>query len=383
MDDILTRPWSKFPIITKGLVGTDSPMEKLITLYLGKRNSVCMTGICGMGGLGKSTLARAIYELNRNHFEGSSFIATGNVLGEHDLVGLQKQLLAETLSKSDINIYNVYDGAGMIGKRLNQKKVLIVLDNVHRLKQLEKLAGDRCWFGSGSWIIITTRNKQLLLQHQVCEIYYPDKLNDDDALKLFCLKAFKNVQPEADYVQLSKDVVYYAKNLPLALVVLGSRLYGKKTGVWQSALNDLKKNPDPEINDILKLSYDELNKTGREIFLDIACFFKGKMEGRVIEILEKCGFEAQVGISDLVDYSLITIENNKLCMHDLLQEMGWEIVRHQSLEEPGKRSRLWLRKDLLHVLTKKTVRIIAKPVFNSRGNLDRYTNTISLKKLIL
>lgn len=383
MDDLLRRPWSKFSDFTRDLVGTDSPMEKLTTLYLGKRNSVCMIGICGMGGLGKSTLARAIYEMNRNRFEGSSFIATGKVLGEHDLAGLQKQLLAETLNESNINIYNVYDGAKMIKYRLHRKKVLIVLDNVHQLEQLKKLAGECCWFGSGSWIIITTRKKSLLDQHQVCEIYYPDTLNDQDALKLFCLKAFRNVKPKADYVQLSEDAVYCAKNLPLALVVLGSLLYGKTTGEWQSALNNLKKYPNTEIYDILKFSYDELNETWREIFLDIACFFKGKMKGRVVEILEQCGFEAEFGIGVLVDNSLITIENDKLCMHDLLQEMGWEIVRQESPKEPGMRSRLWLRKDLLHVLTNNTVRIIAKPVFNFRGNLERYTNTISLKKLIL
>ena len=50
-------------------------------------------------------------------------------------------------------------------------------------------------------------------------------------------------------------------------------------------------------------------------------------------------------------------------MHDLLQEMGREIVRQESYEEPGKRSRLWLCKDLLHIMTKDTVRAMAKIKF--------------------
>ena len=50
-------------------------------------------------------------------------------------------------------------------------------------------------------------------------------------------------------------------------------------------------------------------------------------------------------------------------MHDLLQEMGKEIVRQESRGEPGKRSRLWLLEDLFHVLTKNTVRIVAKIKF--------------------
>ncbi len=84
------------------------------------------------------------------------------------------------------------------------------------------------------------------------------------------------------------------------------------------------------------------------------------MKDRVIEILENCGFDARIAISVLMDKSLLTIENKKLWMHDLLQEMGREIVRRESLKEPGKRNRLWLRKDLFNVLTKDTVRTMTK-----------------------
>ena len=80
------------------------------------------------------------------------------------------------------------------------------------------------------------------------------------------------------------------------------------------------------------------------------------MKYRVMEILENCGFDAAIGISVLMDKSLITIEIGQLQMHDLLQEMGREIIRRES-EEPGNRSRLWLCEDLLHVLTNNTVRM--------------------------
>ena len=94
----------------------------------------------------------------------------------------------------------------------------------------------------------------------------------------------------------------------------------------------------------------------KEIFLDIACFFRGNSKDLVVKILEKCGFDARIGISVLIDKSLLTIENNKLCMHDLVQEMGKEIIHQESRGEPGKRSRLWLIEDLFHVLTEDTVR---------------------------
>ena len=148
----------------------------------------------------------------------------------------------------------------MIKSNLQWKRVLVVLDDVNQLEQLEKLVGEYGWFGEGSWIIITTRDEHLLLQHEVHKIYKPNTLNVHDTLKIFCLKAFKNEQPGEGYVQLSENVISYAKGLLLALVTLGSFLFGRTMDEWQSALDNLKKNPKSEIFDILKLSYDGLEK---------------------------------------------------------------------------------------------------------------------------
>ena len=81
----------------------------------------------------------------------------------------------------------------------------------------------------------------MLIQHEVYKIYKPNTFNVHEALKLFCLKAVKNEQPGEGYVQLSEKVISYAKGLPLALVTLGSFLFGRTMDEWQSALHNLTK----------------------------------------------------------------------------------------------------------------------------------------------
>lgn len=93
------------------------------------------------------------------------------------------------------------------------------------------------------------------------------------------------------------------------------------------------------------------------MFLDIACFFKGMDIDEVIEILKNCGDHPQIGVDILIERSLVTVDSmhNKLGMHDLLQEMGRNIVFQESPKDPGRRSRLWYQKDIDQVLTKNKV----------------------------
>ena len=113
---------------------------------------------------------------------------------------------------------------------------------------------------------------------------------------------------------------------------------------------------DRGILNVLRISFDGLQQTEKDIFLNIACFFNHKNRGYVIKILDYLEFHAIIGLRVLIDKSLIKLHENQLCMHDLLQEMGRDIVCQECSKDPGKRSRLWLFKDIDNVLTKNMVR---------------------------
>ncbi|KAK4259605.1 hypothetical protein QN277_005919 [Acacia crassicarpa] len=367
------------------MVGLEPRIEEVISLLSKSDKGVCMLGIHGTGGIGKTTLAKAVYNSIFNDFEGACFLLDVNEASKkfQGIVRLQQKLLSEILEERITRFVSAGEGISKIKHRLSHKRVLLVLDDVDEIEQLEQLAGGCDWFGCGSKVIITTRNKQLLIAHNDKRTYELKELNECNSLELFCRHAFHMSLPPKGYHQMSSHVISYAKGLPLALKLIGSNLANKNKKEWRSILEQYDRIPEKTIHEILKISYDCLQDGAKIIFLDVACFFKDEMLDSLGKIVQACYSGARFYIDVLIDKSLVAIKDNgRIRMHDLIRQMGREIVRKEAPSNPGKHSRLFNYKDVLKVLQENSgSRSIEGILFDPPEEVEVEWSGLSFKKM--
>ncbi|XP_057744925.1 disease resistance protein RPV1-like isoform X1 [Arachis stenosperma] len=341
------------PNKSKGAVGIDEQVKSIESLLAKMEpNDVGILGIWGMGGIGKTTIAQVIFNKYSSQYEGCCFLKNVREESErHGLDYLYEQLFSQLLKKQNLLVKGPANAISAIyERRLSQKEVLIVLDDVDTSDILDYLTGEQTCLAPASRVIVTTRDKQILIAARAHGIYEVKRLSFKSSLELFCIKAFNKIYPENGYEKLSQMAVNYANGIPLALKVLGSFLCSKSAVVWKNALKKLQSCPDKRIFNVLKLSYDGLDDSDKSIFLDIACFFKGECKDNVIRFLDSCSFYADVGIDNLESKALITISYNRIQMHDLIQQMGWEVVRQESNKDPTELTRINKPEDFHNLL---------------------------------
>ncbi|KAJ6886007.1 hypothetical protein NC651_026622 [Populus alba x Populus x berolinensis] len=299
----------------------------------------------GIGGVGKTTIAKSVFNQNIHKFEGKSFLSN---FRSKDIVCLQRQLLSDILKKTVDEINDEDEGILKIKDALCCRKTIIVLDDVDKRDQFNKIIGMQNWLRKGSKIIVTTRNKGLFSANDIegvrCKV---EPLDDEKSLELFSWNAFGQAHPIDGFVEDSWRIVHHCNGLPLALGVIGSSLSGKGREIWESALKQMEVIPNFEVQKVLRISYDFLDGDClKNLFLDIACFFNGMDVDDAVRILDGLDKGARFGIDNLIDRCLVEINIDRLWMHQLVRDMGREIARQEST----KCQRIWHYEDAFRVL---------------------------------
>ncbi|XP_023644300.1 disease resistance protein TAO1 [Capsella rubella] len=342
-----------------GLIGMGAHMENMKQLLcLGSTDEKRVVGISGPSGIGKSTIARVLYNQISNHFELNVFMKfepsypSPISSDDHDVkLQLEQQFLSQLTNQKDIKIHHL----GTAENFVMGKKVLIVLDGVDQLVQLLAMPKAVC-LGPGSCIIITTQNQKLLEAFKINSIYNVNLPPHVEALQIFCMNAFDQDSPYDGFERLAWEVTGLAGRLPLGLRVMGSHFRGMSKKEWKAELPRLRVRLDGKIHSTLKFSYDALNEEDKDLFLHIACFFNETKEGidHTFEDTLRHNFSnVHQGLQVLIQRSLISKKTHQP-MQTLLVQLGREIVRNKSIYKPGKRRFLVDADEICEVFTDHT-----------------------------
>jgi energy-coupling factor transporter ATP-binding protein EcfA2 len=299
-----------------------------------------IVGLVGMGGIGKTTLSKKFYHLFHNQYDKSSFLE--DVKSKHDINDVIKQLLHDLCGKRLCKDENVNEHLDKIKQCMISKKVLVVVDDVGKAENLtslqlliEKGAKNA---NSKSRVLVNCRNWQILNYHVSEDGKMVMKsLEETEARKLFMFHAFGNANhvPTKDFKDICMKIIKACGGLPLSLKVLGSFLNNtKELEMWEGALSKLKSgqsftggNDNEELWNVLKISYEDLDKQNQNMFLDIACFFYGLKISTICRAWSGDYEYPKFELQNLQHRSLIEwAEDGILYIHEQLRDMGQNIA---------------------------------------------------------
>ncbi|CAN1195542.1 Disease resistance protein L6 [Linum perenne] len=381
-DDVYRDVWSHLSknnnkLEINELVGIDDQVEQVEDMLDLGSQGVKVVGLHGMGGIGKTTLATAVYNKVSAYFDRYSFVKDiRETQKQHDgVLILYKKLISNILRMDSVeSIVDISEAKKIIRESITRFKILVVLDDVDEKFKFEEVLGDPESFASGSRFIVTSRDKKVMgsLSKGQSKLYEVQGMDPIRSLQLFCKHAFKKDSPQSGFEALSNKIISTTGGLPLTLKVIGSLLYQEEEVVWKEKLEQLRKIPEEEVMERLKISYDGLRYEAQQIFLDIACFCIGENKEIASYMWSDCDLYPTLNVNILVQRSMLNIgDENEFLMHDQLRDMGREIVRREDIERPWMRSRIWSKEEAHELLlnNKGTNQIKSIRLANSASDL--------------
>ncbi|XP_047315457.1 disease resistance protein RPS2-like isoform X2 [Impatiens glandulifera] len=246
-------------------------IEKLL------EEEIMLIGICGMGGVGKTTLAKQVLQ-EVSHYHKHLFpieVPISNSPNFHDIQEQVAQMLGFTLKDVVGNPLR----AKRLQNAFSNKKVVVLLDDVWKMFDLNDFGFPftKSDVGCCCKIIYTSRYENLWsdLSH---EIFSLEILLHEEALNLFTTKV--NLSSDDDDFhqknKIAREIVDKCKGLPLALNTAGGALIKKATHQWVNMLNRLMKHNEQDrvVHEVLETSYDFLEKPNEKFVFLLCCLFR-------------------------------------------------------------------------------------------------------------
>ncbi|CAI9277214.1 unnamed protein product [Lactuca saligna] len=354
-----TDPYlDEFKIIGRG--NDELHIIELLT-HSRKDENLKIVPIVGMGGIGKTTLAKSIYNNPKieQHFDVRAWLCVSVKIEVNTLLANIYEALAgkECESRTRVNI--IKD----LQKELGSKTYLLVLDDVWDEERAHWDDFRTCMLKvnsqNGSGILVTTRNLEIGTLAMSEEFRALQGLSDDQCWSIFKEIAFVAGEPSLrELEEIGRDIVKKCRGLPLLVNVIGGMLrnYNDKAkwlSIRDSKVWDLEGEGD-RVQNTLKLSFDNLpNSIVKQCFAYCSIFQKGSvMKGEeLVQLWMALGFvqgdEARNKDMEDVGNDIVEILVSNLLlqdvtrdeygyvagcsMHDLLHDLSSSLVRHESL----------------------------------------------------
>ncbi|KAB2607104.1 disease resistance RPP13-like protein 1 [Pyrus ussuriensis x Pyrus communis] len=326
--------------------GRDEDKENLSKVLFS--DDVSILTIVGMGGVGKTTLARALYNHDKvnKHFTRRSWACVSE---DYDAIRVTKTLLESVTSKpcnmTDLNLLQVE-----LRERLRGEKFLFVLDDLWNdsYSELQRLQAPFTSGARGSKVIVTTRSGKVASHMNNVLIQHLKPLSHEDCWMLLANHAFgnKNHNAHPTLEEIGKKIARKCNGLPLAAETLGGLLRCQRDfKEWNMLLNSsLWELPCDEsgILPALRLSYHYLPAQLKRCFVYCSLFpkdYQFKKEDMVLlwmaEGFIPQGFNgtrmedtARSYFDELVSRSLLQKSGEDgFTMHDLLNDLGRFMAR--------------------------------------------------------
>ncbi|XP_058204023.1 disease resistance protein RPM1-like [Rhododendron vialii] len=362
------------------LVGVDKPKSHLIQWLVDEDPRLKVLSVAGMGGLGKTTLTKKVYDdvAVKRHFQNHVWITVSESFKVEELLKDMIQVLFEKVREPlprGVDNMDVNSLKGIINAFLQQKRYVLVMDDVWSIYawQVLRIVLPEC--NCGSRVILTTRNGDLAsfaseAYHGM--VYNLKPLPPNDSWALFCLKIFKENSCPSYLEDLSKNILKKCEGLPLAIVAISGLLSTKEKSVdeWERIYRCL--GAELEGNDklismtkILSLSYFDLPYYLKLCFLYLSIFPEDCLidHWRLIRLWVAEGFvEAKEGmtteeaadgyLNELMNRSLVQVTHvgrdgrfKAYRIHDLWREMIIAKSREQNIVTiASERGRAWPEK---------------------------------------